>query len=255
MRFNLIWVVAALTLLTPTLARAEESDERASPHTQWQLDSTIYTEFGNEIFGEGDGVEHYRESAIGAGLLGTLRLGANGGTTPSGTALFVGVTQEFSSLTLTRCGEFCEAPQVTAGTFGARAGVGWDFHWLGVRVGVDALSSKAFGVGTIVVPDLALRLGALDDGYFLLGFGSYDAQTTVRPGAYIGGGFALGSGFSTVIHGGVHLDQDWWVFRGDATLEYRLSHALSLGLGGAVQTLSGETAYQGHVSLSVGQFN
>jgi hypothetical protein len=155
--------------------------------------------------------------------------------------------EEVSSLKLVRCGEFCGPQSIDDAEFAVRAGGGLDFRWVGFRVGVDRLSSNAFRRDVVLIPDLSLRLGSVDQGYFTVGFGAYDAQTTVRPGLYCGAGGQLTPDLSMVVHVGVHDDQDWVAFRGDATFEFQLTRSLSLGAGVGLQFV----AFQSHLSVAV----
>lgn len=243
------WAGVILIVLMPRFARAEEAPRQASPQLQGRVESTVYGETGTESFGEGDADQTYRERALGAGLLGSLRLAWGGPPAPSGAVLFLGATREASSLKLVRCGEFCGTQSIDDAEFAVRAGGGLDFRWVGFRVGVDRLSSNAFRRDAVLIPDLSLRLGSLNQGYFTVGFGAYDAQTTVRPGLFCGAGGQLAPELSMVVHVGVHDDQDWVAFRGDATLEYQLTRALSLGAGVGVQTPA--AAVQSHLSVAV----
>jgi hypothetical protein len=249
-RLESAWAGVILTVLTPCLARAEDAPRQASARLQGRVEGTVYGELGTESFGEGDADETYRERALGAGVLGTLGLAWGGPPAPSGAVLFLGVTREVSSLKLARCGEFCGSQSIDDAEFGARAGGGLDFRWVGFRIGVDRWSSDA-RLDAVLIPDLSLRLGSLDQGYFTAGFGAYDAQTTVRPGLYCGAGGQLTPELSVVVHVGVHADQQWIAFRGDATFEYQLTGTLSLGAGIGIQ----DAAFQSHLSVAVRSFN
>src|SRR6185295_7049373 len=112
----------------------------------------------------------------------------------AGTLIYLGATGELRELRLANCGYACPG-DLQPGSFeqeshfGARAGVGYDFALFGLRGGaLLSVSPDARLAETIVMPDVQLRLGYLDQGWFEAGLGAYDASTTLRPGLYVGGG-------------------------------------------------------------------
>jgi len=241
----------AFILFTSGFARAEEPKPKPRSWVQAQLESAIYAEFGSVYAGAGDTFAGYHEQAAGLGLLGTLRLGSDDSAAPKGTLLLVGITQELSALQLYSCGEFCNMRKPTDTTTAARAGLGWDSRWIGVRGGVIVREDRDFSRGAEFIPDLALRLGPLDEFDFTLGLGAYDAPTTTRPGLYLGFASQFSPRLSAAFHIGLHDALDDLTLRTDATFNYRLAHALSLGLGLAVQGVGVDVAFQGHASLGV----
>lgn len=241
----------ALLLFASGVAWAQESEPKENSRVRAQLDSTIYAEFGDVYSGFGDESEDYHEQAAGLGVLGTLRFGTSDMSAPSGALLLLGVTQELSALQLFQCGEFCSVRATSDSTTAARAGIGWDFRWVGLRAGAITRSDRDFPHGVSLIPDVALRVGPLDQFNVTLGIGAYDAQTTTRPGLYLGFGTQPTPRFSAAVHAGVHYALDDLTLRSDITCNYRLTTSLSLGFGVAVQGLGPESALQGHLSLGV----
>ncbi|HEY4103516.1 MAG TPA: hypothetical protein VGM44_06480 [Polyangiaceae bacterium] len=244
----------AFALLAPRPARAQESPTPTREVAR--VEATIYGGSGSEyfMFNEGHSVDQQR--ALGLGLLGSLRLGAEPGVSqPNGTVLLFGVTSELKALGF--------APSFVNGAYsGFRAGVGYDERWVGGRGGFLIAGGSALNTETLALPDFALRVGPLDTAYLMLGLGAYDAPTSLRPGIYLGAAVVPIRGLTASIHWGLHLDHGSFGDglqldpRLDFTLGYQLTRAVTIASGVVDQSSpSGNHVYEAHLSTSVGFFD
>lgn|GEM_PF-1330410 len=136
----------------------------------------------------------------------------------SGAFLMGNVAEELEWTRLTECGYFCRervngepaptpGPLKVASKVGLRVGAGYSFSLVEFRLGalgVMPSSGSAFP-DPIWSPDVMLRVGPRNLGWGELGLGAYDASTTLRPGAYVGGGGGRVELVRVTGHIGLHL--------------------------------------------------
>jgi hypothetical protein len=257
-----IFVLAFLSPLS-TYAQQEPLAPNSAVHGG-RLEATIYGESGSEYFGSNETNSLYQERALGFGLLGSLWLGGRpGATEPHGAVLLLGATSELKALKSTLCGYECKPNNGTfiAGNYsGFRLGAGYDGNWFGFRAGGLIAGGNAVATDTLASPDIAFRIGPRSDGWLSLGVGAYDAPTSLRPGFYAGVSFLPVRGLTASLHAGLHADHGTLGAtitqldpRYDFTLEYQLTHAVSISAGIVDQSSAyGNDVYEGHLSTSVG---
>jgi hypothetical protein len=101
----------------------------------------------------------------------------------------------------------CTMPSSYAeGVLGGK--LGYDWSWIGFRVGGLIWIRPDGSGGAVPFPDVALRLGDVDSLRVVAGLGSYDAPTMLRPGLYGGLLVPLDAGvvrWELDVHVGQHL--------------------------------------------------
>lgn len=123
---------------------------------------------------------------------------------------------------------------------GGRANVGYDTDYFGVRLGALAFQRWASNVDSsptsYVIPDVNLRFGRRLGFHGEVGFGAYDVSTILRPGLYIGLGYASGA-WAADLRGGVHETfDDQAGVRVDLSARYAISRVVAPGLGIALSS-------------------
>jgi hypothetical protein len=253
--------VGVILLQRSGVCWAEEATARG-------ITGTLYVGAGDAGLSSNEGTPtRYDERHVGAGVLVVLRPWANPKQElreKAGGFVHLGATGELRALRLAECGYAC--PQdaqsgsfVQEPHFGARAGIGYDFALFGLRGGaLLSVSPEARLAETIVMPDVQLRLGYLDQGWFEAGLGAYDASTTLRPGLYIGGGVPLRDFVLLSLHLGLHAGNGRFVgqvfdmgLRGDVGLEFELGARVRLGVGGNLQSTAVGTLLEARTQLGV----
>lgn len=195
--------------------------------------------------------DEYAVSRVGTGALGVLRFSQSDAPAlgdERGFFAAFGATVEAEHAKQTICSfNFCDRP--AWGThFGGRLGVGYSWQYFELRAGVLAAHPDA-GVHyaePVVLPDVQLRVGRRQLGWFELGLGGYDPSTTLRPGVYLGG--AIGSQESLMVagHAGIHLVNGLCCgtvttagFRYELDASYALTRSFRVGAGAALMQSSG----------------
>jgi hypothetical protein len=259
-RYFSAFLGACVSLLQhPGLCRAEEATARG-------VTGTLYAGVGAAGLSSNEGQPtSYDERHVGAGVLVALRPWADSKQdAPKKVGGFVqlSATGELRALRLAECGWYCP-DQVRSGRFeqeqhfGARAGVGYDFAMIGLRGGaLLSLSPNARLAETIVMPDVQLRIGRLEQGWFETGLGAYDASTTLRPGVYVGGGIPIREVVLLSLHLGLHAGNGRFVgdvfdmgLRGDVGFGYALGDRVQLGAGGGFQSTAVGTLWEARTQL------
>jgi hypothetical protein len=177
----------------------------------------------------------YDVHRFGFGLTGVLRFRGDAEAVPSASprldtapltrrhearAFLMGnIAEELEWTRLTECGYFCRerttdgypaptpGPLKVASKVGLRLGAGYSFALVEFRLGalgVMPSSGSAFP-DPIWSPDVMLRVGPRNIGWGELGLGAYDASTTLRPGAYVGGGGGRVDVLRVTGHLGLHM--------------------------------------------------
>lgn len=164
---------------------------------------------------------------------------------PYGFSFGAGGAGEHRSFTRIACNETPCSPTKdaipSAQLLGAgRADVGYDWKYVGMRLGVLAFQRWEDGNDrsptTNVLPDIELRFARRAGFHAGVGFGAYDASTNFRPGGYHSLGYARGAWAADARIGG-HLVFDGQAgLRFDASARYALSRAVAPGLGLAISS-------------------
>jgi hypothetical protein len=143
-----------------------------------------------------------------------------------------GSAVEYSAPSLLRCdGSNCNVPG-PSGQGGVGGRIGYDWSEVGVRLGGLLLWN---GDGLRPWPDLTLRLGQVQRLHVAAGLGSYDIETLVHPGVWLGLELPLGSGWEITLHEGAHGNfGDTTSSRTVVSLRLPLSDRLWLVAGQAV---------------------
>jgi hypothetical protein len=138
----------------------------------------------------------------------------------------------------TTCAQYFNAGLATGGA----ALVGFDTPYFGLRFGGAYFTEPtASGLQVNPLPEGYLRFGQIDGGRFLLGFGSYDLPSYIRPGAYLGGYVPTGLGWQVGLHAGIHyLTQGTIAVRETLTIHAPLSEHLWLRTDLALVESEGE---------------
>jgi hypothetical protein len=123
---------------------------------------------------------------------------------------------------------------------GGRANIGYDTSYFGARVGALVFQRWASNVDRSptndVLPDIDLRFGRRLGVHGELGFGAYDVSTIMRPGLYLGVGYASGA-WAADLRGGVHETfDDQAGVRADLSARYAITRVVAPGLGVAVSS-------------------
>lgn len=215
------------------------------PGKCWAAETTQQGVTASVFAGSGEMVDASNESGdaaydvhrLGVGFTGVLRFASLSDISPEaspsappseasppnarqdpGAYLLGAVVEELEWTRLTECGSFCSdlsagSPAKTPGPLvlgtktALRLGVGYSFSLVEFRVGalgVVPSSGSAFPE-PIWSPDVMLRVGPRNIGWGELGLGAYDASTTLRPGAYVGGGGGKLDIVRVTGHLGIHL--------------------------------------------------
>jgi hypothetical protein len=164
---------------------------------------------------------------------------------PEGFSIGGGGGGEYRGFTRTRCSDVpCSATSdvippsrlLPAG----RANIGWDSEYFGSRVGALAFQRWASNTDgsptTNVLPDIYLRFGRRLGFHGELGFGAYDVSTILRPGLYVGLGYASGAWAADLRVGGHETFDDQAGLRADLSARYAISRVVAPGLGVAVSS-------------------
>jgi hypothetical protein len=168
---------------------------------------------------------------------------------PHGFAASAAVATEYVSARVSECdGYYCGTSPVGSRVEGLRHGeratIGYDWRYFGIHGGVNLHTplepNRIGGFGQSGFPEFLLRFGRLDVVRFEAGLGSYNAPTLLRPGAFLGLGFATHNGWDFVWHYGMH-----WVAPGkdeegnprlDLALRAPVSDTWRIGAGLALST-------------------
>jgi hypothetical protein len=163
---------------------------------------------------------------------------------PEGFSLGGGGGGEYRGFTRTRCHDQpCSTDDVIPPSRllpGGRANIGYDTKYFGSRVGALAFQRWATNTDgsptTNVLPDIHLRFGRRLGFHGELGFGAYDVSTILRPGLYIGLGYASGAWAADLRAGGHETFDDQAGLRADLSARYAISRVVAPGLGVAVSS-------------------
>lgn len=193
----------------------------------------------------------YDERRAGTGVVGVLRFGREAetgrdGVLERGVFVMLGATLELESLRRTQCGYVCsgeESPDqsfTSEAHFGGRVAIGYSFSLVEFRGGVLGTMPDGRMMESMVMPEGLVRVGRRSIGWFELGLGAYDASTTLRPGAFVGGAYGAPRHLRVSGHFGLHLPNGMccstvprFGFRYELALERALSDAVEIGLAGA----------------------
>jgi hypothetical protein len=190
-----------------------------------------------------------------------VRPGATKPDDPEGASVSLGVAGEHVAFTLLDCGGGpCNSTNNSvppAGTaLGASAKGGYDWKWVGFRVGVLPWQSWFNNTDTAakwnVWPEASLRVGPVTSLRGEIGVGEYGVQTILRPGAWAGVAYVPDPGWELALHGGVASTMvgDMLVVRGDLGLKLPITKDLQLGVGSALSSGLGSTlSPEGRISL------
>lgn len=164
---------------------------------------------------------------------------------PHGFSLGGGIAGEYRAFRRLACNtQPCSAQTDAippAGLLGAgRANLGYDWDYFGFRAGALGFQRWADNADSSptahVLPDVELRFGRRAGFHGGLGFGAYNASTILRPGAYLGIGYARGA-WAADLRGGGHLTFDGQSgARADASVRFGISRVVAPGLGLAVSS-------------------
>ncbi|HKY39618.1 MAG TPA: hypothetical protein VJN18_26955 [Polyangiaceae bacterium] len=168
------------------------------------------------------------------------------GVSERGVFVMLGVTLELEALRRTQCGYICngeESPDqnfTTEAHFGGRVAIGYSFSLVEFRGGVLGTMPDGRMMESIVMPEGLVRIGPRSIGWFELGLGAYDASTTLRPGAFVGGAYGTTRHLRVSGHFGLHLPNGMccssvprFGFRYELAFERALTDAVEIGLAGA----------------------
>jgi hypothetical protein len=169
------------------------------------------------------------------------------GVSERGAFVMLGATFELESLRQTQCGYACYGQEPvnqgfkTEPHFGGRVGVGYSFSLVELRGGVLATMPDSRMMESMVIPDGLVRIGPRHIGWFELGLGAYDASTSFRPGAFVGGGYGSRRVLQVSGHLGLHLPNGMccssvprFGIRYELGFERALSDVFQIGIAGAV---------------------
>ena len=260
--YSLVVLSACVILLRhPGVCWAEGATARG-------VTGTLYVGAGDAGLSSNEGTPtSYDQRHIGAGVLVALRPWADPKQEPRqklGAFVHLGATGELRALRLAQCGYSC-APNPPSESFdqeqhfGARAGMGYDFALFGLRGGALLSASPDARLSeTIVMPDVQLRIGYQQQGWFEAGLGAYDASTTLRPGVYVGGGIPMRDVLLLSVHLGLHAGNGRFAgqvfdmgLRGDLGIEYELGNRVYLGVGGDLQATAVGLLYEARTQLGL----
>ena len=87
-----------------------------------------------------------------------------------------------------------------------------------------------------MLPDIYLRFGRRLGFHGELGFGAYDVSTILRPGLYVGLGYASGAWAADLRAGGHETFDDQAGLRADLSARYAITRVVAPGLGVAVSS-------------------
>ena len=163
---------------------------------------------------------------------------------PHGFWLGGGAGGEYRAFTRTACSDQpCSTNDVIPPSRllgGGRASFGYDWDYFGMRAGALVFQRWASNVDgsptSVVLPDANLRFGRRLGFHGELGFGAYDVATVMRPGLYVGLGYASGA-WAADVRGGAHQTfDDQAGMRLDLSARYAVSRVVAPGLGVAVSS-------------------
>jgi hypothetical protein len=123
---------------------------------------------------------------------------------------------------------------------GGRANIGYDTDYFGARIGALVLQRWASNVdrspSNNVLPDVDLRFGRRLGFHGEVGFGAYDVSTILRPGLFVGLGYASGP-WAADLRGGAHETfDDQAGVRVDFSARYAITRVVAPGLGVAISS-------------------
>jgi hypothetical protein len=189
----------------------------------------------------------YEVTRLGVGALGIVRpwaKPANGTRETSGFFAQLGGSFELDHSLHTVCGYECSSASGVGEShwgkhFAARLGLGYSFPIFEFRVGAlaaipDPHVSYAM---PMLIPDVVVRIGPREIGWFEFGLGAYSASTNFRPGVYVGGALGTERQVQVSTHGGVHFVNG--LCCGTVTMaglagELSVAHAFSNSLSGSI---------------------
>lgn len=159
--------------------------------------------------------DEYEITRVGVGALGVWRPGASrvkGVRESAGFFAALGGAFELDSSLHSVCGYECYQPsdegeRYVGKHFAGRLGFGYSFPIFEFRLGALAAipDSHVSYAMPMLIPDVMMRIGPRDFGWFELGLGAYSASTNFRPGLYLGGALDIEHQLLVSAHGGVHL--------------------------------------------------
>jgi hypothetical protein len=233
LRISLGFCVAGVSLLQQSRACW------AAETTQQGVTSSVFAGGGEMIDASNEsGDATYDVHRFGFGLTGVLRFRGDAEAPPSasprsappldvaplttrhdsGAFLMGSAAGELEWTRLTACGYFCRevsngrpaptpGPLKVASKVGLRVGAGYSFSLVEFRLGALGVlpSSGSVFPDPIWSPDVMVRVGPRNIGWGELGLGAYDASTTLRPGAYVGGGGGRVDLVRVTGHLGLHM--------------------------------------------------
>ncbi|HYQ00296.1 MAG TPA: hypothetical protein VER96_16585 [Polyangiaceae bacterium] len=241
--FRLLGTLAALGVILlqhPRECWAAETTERG-------ISGTLYGGAGTLVVPNNETrSDEYQVWRFGAGFLGIWRPGEakRADTETSGFFVALGGTFELESSLHSVCGFDCYGSNVAgerflAKHFAGRLGFGYSFRMFEFRLGAlyAAPDPKVDYAMEFAMPDLQVRIGERNVGWFELGLGAYSASTNLRPGLYLGGTVGSERFVQASIHGGIHFVNG--LCCGTVTTagyvgEVSVAHAFSSSLRGTV---------------------
>ena len=259
-----LWGSAVFCLALP--ARAQSVD--APSAQRGRVETAVYGGAGTTFVGSNEVEDIYDDRHFGLGLLASFPASQAGTEQPRsrGFMWLLGLTAERRSLRAVLCGYGCQSQPKIAGfaneaDLGIRAGAGSDGHWVGFRAGLLLAGGIHARVAErLLFPDVALRVGPRELGFFTLGLGAYNASTSLRPGLYAGVSFVPLKSLVGSLHYGYHFNDGSLgdtVFQLDSRLDFAVDYALSrkLSVGLSVALLpsgSSESITEGCATVGVG---
>lgn len=192
-----------------------------------------------------------------------LRPGVEKAEDPDGAFVALAAAGEHRAFTLIDCGSNPCSPSndvvpPSGMALGASARGGYDSRWFGLRLGVLTWQNWRDPTDTSakwnVWPDASIRIGPTTSFRGEIGIGEYSLSTLLRPGFWIGFGYAPAPGWDIAVHGGANETFDGLVlgWRTDSALKVPISQALQLGVGSALSEGVGSGVNpEGRLSLIV----
>jgi hypothetical protein len=230
-------LAGCLVLLRSTVCSASDSSSQL-------VSASMYGGYGPTGDNTNEGIARYDVGFTGAGVFGRMHPWARPeGATEEGLGGFfqLGVVGEWHTARLISVGPSRSSEDrgfQSEGRGGTQLGVGHDARGFGLRGGVLVSYALIQRVDRFLfLPDVQFRFGSRSRGWLEIGVGAYDASTTLRPGAYVGGGLVVTNPLTLSMHYGFHSPMGTLSFgdRLDLGAEYALSRAVRIGGGGSFQ--------------------